>query len=359
MDHARPLTPASELARHDRRFPNESDAYRTARTALLAEEIELRRHIERVARQRRALPQGGEVPTDYVFEGPRGNVKLSELFGDKDTLVTYNWMFGPERETPCPMCTSLLDSLDGDAMHLLQRVGFAIIARAPIERMIAFAAERGWSSLPLVSSGDNAFNNHYAFEKPGGGDNAALNVFVHGGGTIRHFWGDEMGPESGDPGQDPRGAPDLAALWAILDKTPGGRGTGWYPKVDYGESTAQLVRRLYAGWAANDRATVESIIADDFHFTSPLDNRLDRKTFFARCWPNAADMARFEIDRLVVMGDRVYVTYELTTKGGKRFRNTELLTVHDGKVHDVEVYFGWDIPHPAVDGGFVDKPPSK
>lgn len=79
----------------------------------------------------------------------------------------------------------------------------------------------------------------------------------------------------------------------------------------------------------------------------------------ARCWPNAADMARFEIDRLAVMRDRVYVTYELTTKGGKRFRNTELLTVRDAQVHDVEVYFGWNIPHDAVDGGFIDKPPSK
>src|SRR4030088_1389680 len=108
------LTPAGELARaSDVRFPNESAEYRRAREALLAEEIELRRHIERVAEQRRALPPGGEVKKNYVFEGERGPASFADLFGDKDTLVVYNYMFGPQRERPCPMCTSLLSALDG------------------------------------------------------------------------------------------------------------------------------------------------------------------------------------------------------------------------------------------------------
>jgi ketosteroid isomerase-like protein len=115
-----------------------------------------------------------------------------------------------------------------------------------------------------------------------------------------------------------------------------------------------LVRRLYAAWPAKDRATVESILADDFHFTSPLDNRLDRETFFARCWPNSATMKRVDMQRVLVDGDLVMVTYELTVDDGKRFRNTEALLVKGGKVHDVEVYFGWDLPHPAKPGGFVD-----
>jgi predicted dithiol-disulfide oxidoreductase (DUF899 family) len=84
------LKPAAELARASNfRFPNESAEYRRAREALLAEEIELRRHIERVAEQRRALPPGGEVRKNYVFEGERGPASFADLFGDKQTLVIY------------------------------------------------------------------------------------------------------------------------------------------------------------------------------------------------------------------------------------------------------------------------------
>ena len=139
MTDAHALKPAQVLAElAPRRFPGESVAYRQARTALLAEEIELRRHIERVAAQRRALPPGGEVPLDYRFIGERGPVTLAQMFGDHDTLVTYNWMFGPQRERPCPMCSSLLSAYDGEMPDLLQRVAFAVIARSPIERMVAF-----------------------------------------------------------------------------------------------------------------------------------------------------------------------------------------------------------------------------
>jgi predicted dithiol-disulfide oxidoreductase (DUF899 family) len=229
------LKPATELAKHHRRFPGESEQYRKARTALLAEEIELRRHVERVAAQRRALPPGGEPPEDYRFENERGPARLSELFGDKQTLVTYNWMFGPERERPCPMCMSLLSALDGEMPDILQRVAFAVIGRSPIERLTAFKKERGWRHLKIYSSAGNDFNRAYADEKPGSGeDNAAFNVFTRAGGAIRHFWGDEMGMESADPGQDPRGAPDPMPIWAILDMTPEGRGADWYPKLEYG-----------------------------------------------------------------------------------------------------------------------------
>src|SRR6202021_1709989 len=100
------LKPAAELARASNfRFPNESAEYRRAREALLAEEIELRRHIERVAEQRRKLPPGGEVKKDYAFVGETGPTFFVDLFGDKNTLVVYNYMFGPQRERPCPVCT--------------------------------------------------------------------------------------------------------------------------------------------------------------------------------------------------------------------------------------------------------------
>src|SRR6202030_2927826 len=121
MSGSIPLAPAAELAEKNRtRFPNESAEYRRAREALLAEEIELRRHIERVAEQRRALPPGGEVEKNYAFEGEKGPVSFADLFGDKDTLVVYNYMFGPQRERPCPMCTSLLSAWDGEGAEIQQ-----------------------------------------------------------------------------------------------------------------------------------------------------------------------------------------------------------------------------------------------
>jgi predicted dithiol-disulfide oxidoreductase (DUF899 family) len=230
---AQTLKPARQLAELPPRFPGESAAYRHARNDLLAEEIELRRHIERVAVQRRALPPGGVVPEDYRFDGEAGPVTLSEMFGEHDTLVTYNWMFGPRRTRPCPMCTSLLSAYDGEMPDILQRVAFAVIGRAPIEKLVAFRKERGWRHLRLYSSGGNTFNRDYAAEDPAGDDNPALNVFTRSDGTVRHFWAEEMGPATADPGQDPRGAPDPMPLWTILDMTPGGRGGNWYPQLEY------------------------------------------------------------------------------------------------------------------------------
>jgi predicted dithiol-disulfide oxidoreductase (DUF899 family) len=231
------LTSALDLAhRTKRQFPNESPAYRDARLALLAEEIELRRHIERVAAQRRALPPGGELAQDYVFQGPEGAVMLSELFGHHDSLIVYNWMFGPQRERPCPMCTSLLSALDGEMPDILQRTAFVVVARSPIERMTAFAIERGWRHLRLLSSGGTTYNQDYADEAPDSQqDNAAFNVFQRKGTLVRHFWGEEMGMETADPGQDPRGAPDAMPLWTMLDMTPQGRGTDWWPQLSYPE----------------------------------------------------------------------------------------------------------------------------
>jgi len=228
------LRPAAELAQASKvRYPNESEAYRKARTALLAEEIELRRHIERVAEQRRQLPPGGEVRKAYQFVGENGAVDFAGLFGDKDTLVVYNYMFGPQRERPCPMCTSLLSAWDGEVPDLRQRVAFAVIARSPIERLVAFKRERGWHHLPLFSDTSGEFSRDYHALTKDGGDDAAFNVFTRRDGTIRHFWGGEMGSGNADPGQDPRGAPDLMPLWTILDVTPEGRGTTWYPKLNY------------------------------------------------------------------------------------------------------------------------------
>ena len=229
------LIPAAEMARENpMRFPNESAQYRAARTALLAEEIELRRHLSRVAEQRRALPPGGEVSGDYRFQGEHGPVDFAGLFGDKQTLVVYSYMFGPQRARPCPMCTSLLSAWNGETRDVDQRVALAVVARSPIERLVAFKKERGWRALKLYSDPSQEFSRDFHAVGETGEDWAGLHVFTRRDGTIRHFWSGEMDFSTADPGQDPRGAPDLMPLWTVLDTTPEGRDPKWYPKLDYG-----------------------------------------------------------------------------------------------------------------------------
>jgi predicted dithiol-disulfide oxidoreductase (DUF899 family) len=228
------LTPAADLARDNPvRFPNESAEYRAARTALLAEEIELRRHIERVAEQRRALPPGGEVKGDYRFQTEGGETDLAGLFGDRQTLGVYSYMFGPQRERPCPMCTNLLGAWEGNAKDLDQRMSLVVVARSPIEKLVAWKKERGWKDLRLVSDLSDNYSRDYFGLLPDGSEIPSFNIFTRRDGTVRHFWAGEMTGPTADPGQDPRGAPDLPPMWTVLDTTPEGRGTDWYPKLNY------------------------------------------------------------------------------------------------------------------------------
>ena len=229
------LKPAIDMARMNGvRFPNESGEYRRARDALLAEEIELRRHIERVAEQRRALPPGGVMPKDYRFKGENGAVDFSDLFGDKQTLAIYSFMYGPKREQPCPMCSSLMSAWDGEALDVGQRIALVMIARSPIERLVALKKQRGWRHLKFYSDVSGDYTRDYV--NADDADVPGFNVFTRRDGGIRHFWSGEMGSETADPGQDPRGAPDLMPLWTILDCTPEGRGSDWYPKLSYTKS---------------------------------------------------------------------------------------------------------------------------
>lgn len=213
------------------RHPNESADYRRARQTLLAEEIELRRHIERVAEMRRALPPGGAVTKQYEFEGVGGKIAFADLFGDKPTLVIYSYMFGPQREKPCPMCTSFMGTWEAKLPDVEQRVGFVFVARSPIERLVAAKKSRGWTRHKIYSDASGDYTRDYVSREDS--DAPGYNVFTRRDGTIRHFWSGEMGPATSDPGQDPRGAPDLDPLWAILDTTPEGRGKDWYPSLSY------------------------------------------------------------------------------------------------------------------------------
>jgi predicted dithiol-disulfide oxidoreductase (DUF899 family) len=222
----------SLAATNQAHFPNESDEYRKARNALLVEELELRRHLERVAEQRRALPPGGEVLQDYEFISADGPVRLSSLFDTQKTLFVYSMMFGPERKGPCPSCTSFLTSWNGTAVNLRERVAIAVTARSPVGRLIAYKVQRGLGNLHFVSDESGAYTRTYVSAEDG--DVPGFSVFTRRDGTIRHFYSAEMSGAMADPGQDPRGAPDMDPLWLMLDWSPEGRGKDWYPRLDYG-----------------------------------------------------------------------------------------------------------------------------
>ena len=228
------LKPAADLAALRRPvFPGESADYATARQALLEEEIAFRRHMTRLGEQRRALPPGPVIEKDYRFKDEQGfDVGLKDLFGDKQALVTYFWMYGPQRERPCPMCTNWLGAVNGNAADIKQRVALKILGRSPVERQFAFAQERGWRDLDFVQTVGDDYAHDLGLLKDEG-EYPALVIFQRQGDQVRLFWMSEMSFAMADPGQDPRDAPDIASLWSILDLTPEGRPADWYPKLRY------------------------------------------------------------------------------------------------------------------------------
>jgi predicted dithiol-disulfide oxidoreductase (DUF899 family) len=237
-------------------LPGESAEYRAARDRLLQREIELRRTMEAVATARRELPPGGPVPENYVFkeadaDGTPTEVRFSELFASgKDSLVIYNFMFPrryrgdrpgpasgktallPLEEGPCPSCVALLDQLDGAAEHAMQRINFAVVAKAPLARLVTWVDERGWQNLRLLSSAANSYNRDYFGETADGSQVPMLNVFHRDGETIRHFWGAELTYGPSDPGQDHRSVGTLEPLWNLFDLTREGR-PDWDEQISY------------------------------------------------------------------------------------------------------------------------------
>ena len=238
-------------------FPGESAEYRAARDRLLAQEVELRRAMEAVAAARRALPPGGALAEDYVLHGagPDGTptaVRVSQLFArGRDSLVIYSMMFprdpGDERpgpaegqsallplaESPCPSCVSLLDQLDGAVEHASQHINLAVVAKAPIERVLTFARERGWRRLRMLSSAGTSYNRDYLAETAEGHQRPMLNVFHRDGDAIRHFWGSELFYAPAEPGQDPRHVGTLEPVWNLFDLTREGRPMDWDEQLRY------------------------------------------------------------------------------------------------------------------------------
>jgi predicted dithiol-disulfide oxidoreductase (DUF899 family) len=238
-------------------FPGESADYRATRDRLLEQEIELRRMTEAVAVSRRALPPGGPVPEDYVFqgagtEGDPSSVKLSELFQPgRNSLVIYNFMFPrdpadespgpgtgrtallPLDEGPCPSCTALLDQLDGAAEHARQQINLVVVAKTTFPRLLTFAEERGWRRLRLLSSAANTYNRDYHGETAEGIQRPMLNVFRRDADAIRHFWGSELLYAPADVNQEPRHVGTLEPLWNLFDLTPQGRPENWWEQLSY------------------------------------------------------------------------------------------------------------------------------
>lgn len=224
------------------RFPGESAEYRRARNRLLQAEIRLRRQIEAVAAQRRELPLGGIVRTDYEFEagghrdGETRRVRLSELFAPgRRTLFLYNFMFpeSVDSMTPCPSCTSIIDAVDGAARHVTQRISLAVVAKAPIAKFREHARKRGWQHAQLLSSAHNDFNRDYLAEDPNGQQFPLAHVFVKRGKKIHHSWSSELWFAKADPGQDMRHVDFMWPMWSIFDCTPEGRGKSWGPRLEY------------------------------------------------------------------------------------------------------------------------------
>ena len=231
---------------HAERFPGESGDYRKARNRLLEAEMGLRQRVEEVAAMRRQLPLGGTVPEDYVFEegtahlretGNVRRVKLSELFLRKNaSLAVYSFMYGPNMAKPCPMCSSMLDSLNGTAPHAVNRINLVVVAKSPIERIRAFTDERGWRNLRLLSSAGNNYNRDYLGESADGSQLPSLNIFVRRGRKIHHFYNSELLFAPAEAGQAPRHVDLIWPLWNLFDFTPEGRGATWHPKLSYGSS---------------------------------------------------------------------------------------------------------------------------
>jgi predicted dithiol-disulfide oxidoreductase (DUF899 family) len=259
MTRAQELIPSKDLAaKNVLRFPGESESYRRARDALLVREIELRRAMEDVARELRALPPGGFVPDGYVFDGLGDDGKpakltFSDLFAPgKDTLIAYSYMFprhpeddrpraahGPTAELdrkdgPCPSCTAFIDQLDGAARHVeAAGFNFVVIAKAPLDRVLAFAEDRGWRHVRLISSEHNHFKRDYHAEASDGSQLPMMMVFHRGADGIRHVWSSELCHLDPDPGQDSRHNGTLEPLWNLMDLTPEGRAKNWREQLQY------------------------------------------------------------------------------------------------------------------------------
>jgi predicted dithiol-disulfide oxidoreductase (DUF899 family) len=223
------------------KLANESPEYLAAREDLRMAELELMRHRERVAEQRRRLPLG-PVVDDYEFvEGPQDldagdtpvrTVRLSQLFSAPDrALVVYHFMYGKRQTSACPMCTMWIDGFNGVANHLAQNLDFVVVAAADPPTLRSHGRSRGWRNLRLLSCADNHFKVDLGSEDADGNQDSTVSVFTRDSdGGVRHSY--TVKPRMDDD-VDQRGIDLLCPTWHFLDLTPHGRGD-WYSELSYG-----------------------------------------------------------------------------------------------------------------------------
>jgi predicted dithiol-disulfide oxidoreductase (DUF899 family) len=224
-------------------LPNESAEYLSKREELRLAEIDLMHQREKAAMLRRQLPPGATLE-DYEFvetrsaldEGdtPTNKVRLSELFTAPDrALVIYQIMYGKKNTSPCPMCTSWLDGLNGVAPHLAQNIDLAVVAAADLPALRAHARKRGWNKLRLLSAGENTFKYDLGSEDREGNQDSTISVFTRDRqGSVRHFY--SVHPQLAHS-IETRGTDEYNPIWNVLDLTPQGRGN-FDASLDYGMS---------------------------------------------------------------------------------------------------------------------------
>lgn len=200
-------------------YPNESAEYRKQRDALAAQEKELISRVKAVAEQRRKLPLGGELKEDYAFTWANNQklgtpVRFSELFGNKDTLLLYSFMFGPSWDKPCPSCTSIVDGFDRMAYQVGQDAAFSVVAKATAQKINTWANARGWSQIELVSGSDCTYQADYGCQRSDEHQIPKMNVFKMVDGKVFHYWGSEIRENDIDM---------IWPYWNLMDLTPAGR----------------------------------------------------------------------------------------------------------------------------------------
>ncbi|GGU03712.1 DUF899 family protein [Actinomadura citrea] len=208
-----------------------SQEYIDARIELAKAERLLRDRVEEVAAARRRMPGGAvlgdytltEGPADLEKDEPTGSVSLRDLFGDHETLVVYHLMYHPDDQAACPMCSMWVDGFNGVAAHLAQHTAFAVVGKAPLPMLRAWARRRGWDEVRILSSHGTAFNADMHAERPDGAQRPMISVLAREDGRVRHFY--TLPADFLDGAQ--RGIDLLSPVWNVLDLLPGGRGD-WY-----------------------------------------------------------------------------------------------------------------------------------
>ncbi len=223
-------------------YPNETAEYRRARNELLEQEKDLVAKVKAVAEKRRQLPLGGRLKDEYTFVGANDNnlgneVRFADLFGDKNSLLLYSYMFGPNWDNPCLSCTSLIDGFDRASISVTSHAAFTVVAKATAKQLNDWAGSRGWSNISLVSAEKTEYLRDYNCQTDESDSTLLpiMNVFTKTDDGIFHFWGSEMRGNSVDM---------VWPYWNLMDMTPEGRPDELMPPQNF---RSKFLEKHYLG----------------------------------------------------------------------------------------------------------------